>query len=539
MGPARSGGEWVVEALRAEGVRHVFGIPGIHNLAVYDALLRQSAIAHVLARHEQGAAFMADGYARASGEVGVVVVTTGPGATNTLTALAESYSGSVPILLIMSDVAAPLVGRDVGALHEIPNQIDCFRPVCRMAENVQATGDIAPTIAGAFDLLRTGRPGPIAISIPNDLLGARSEGAPRTSRGGRRPPCHVNDIMEAARRLGRAERPLIIAGGGVIASGAEHELVALARRLGAPVITTVMGRGAIAEDDPLWLSVLPNGRASEPAIRAADVVFAVGCRFAARSTQGLLLKLCFSESQTLIHLDLDSSVIGKLFKPQLAIVGDARDGLGRLVDALGPGAGGAGWDWGRLATLRQTASPAYTDEVAGLIAALREAVPRDGIVVNDQTGINYWMEWRFPVVSPRTFLYPIGTAVLGYAVPAAIGAQVARPGRPVASVVGDGGFMFSVNELATAVKYRLPIAFVVMNDDRYGAIKWLQERLYGRWGEADLANPDFLALAHAFGARGERVSRVDALAGALQAAFRADGPTLIEVPLAIEPPWEL
>ncbi|MGH7309453.1 MAG: thiamine pyrophosphate-binding protein [Candidatus Rokuibacteriota bacterium] len=535
----RSGGQWVVEALRAEGVRHIFGIPGIHNLAVYDALLGQSDLTHVLARHEQGAAFMADGYARASGEVGVVLVTTGPGATNTLTPLAESYSGSVPVLVIMSDVAAPLVGRDLGALHEIPNQIECFRPVCRMAETVGSAGDIATTIAGAFDLLRTGRPGPIAISIPNDLLGARSEGALRTTRSGRRPPCHVNDILEAARRLERAQQPLIIAGGGVVAAGAEQELRALARRLGAPVITTVMGRGSIAEDDPLWLGVLPNGRVSEPAIRAADVVFAVGCRFSARSTQGLLLKLSFSPGQTLIHLDLDPGVIGKLFKPQLGIVGDARDGLARLVEALGPGSGNATWEATRLTELRQAAGPGYTAEVAALIGALRQALPREGIVVNDQTGINYWMEWRFPVMNPRTFLYPIGTAVLGYAVPAAIGAQIAQPGLPVAAVVGDGGFMFSVSELATAVKYRLPIAFVVMNDDRYGAIKWLQEKLFGRWGEADLANPDFQALARAFGARGERVTQADALPAALQAAFRADGPTLIEVPLAIDPPWEL
>jgi len=539
MPTARSGGEWVVEALRAEGVRHVFGIPGIHNLAVYDALLRQSDLAHVLARHEQGAAFMADGYARVSGEVGVVLVTTGPGATNTLTPLAESYADSIPIMVLMSDIASTLVGREVGALHEVPNQIDCFRPVCRMAENVGSTSDIATTIAGAFDLLRTGRPGPIAISIPNDLLGAKSEGALRTSRSGRRPPCHVNDITEAARRLERAQRPLIIAGGGVVSAEAERELQALARRLGAPVITTVMGRGSIAEDDPLWLSVLPNRRASEPALRAADVVFAVGCRFAARSTQGLLLRLSFSPDQTLIHLDLDPSVIGKLFKPQLGIVGDARDGLARLVDALGPGHGDAAWDRTWLATLRQSAGPAYTAEVAALIGALRQALPRDGVVVNDQTGINYWMEWRFPVFDSRTFLYPIGTAVLGYAVPAAIGAQIARPGRPVAAVVGDGGFMFSVNELATAVKYRLPIAFVVMNDDRYGAIKWLQEKLYGRSGEADLANPDFMALARAFGARGERVTQVEALPSALAAAFRADGPTVIEVPRAIDPPWEL
>jgi len=167
--PARTGGEWVVEALRAEGVRHVFGIPGVHNLAIYDALLRQSEITHVLARHEAGAGFMADGYARASGRPGVVVVTTGPGATNALTPLVESYAGSMPIVLVMSDVASQLVGRDVGALHEVPNQIECFRPVTRWAEAVTEAPAIPAAVHAAFDLLRTGRPGPIAISIPNDF----------------------------------------------------------------------------------------------------------------------------------------------------------------------------------------------------------------------------------------------------------------------------------------------------------------------------------------------------------------------------------
>jgi acetolactate synthase-1/2/3 large subunit len=536
----RTGGEWVVEALRAQGVKHVFGIPGVHNLAIYDALLRQSDIVHVLARHEQGAAFMADGYARASGQPGVVVVTTGPGATNVLTPLAESYSVSVPVVAIMSDIAAPMVGRDLGALHEVVNQIECFRPVTRMAEAITAAEDIPTTVAGAFEVLRTGRPGPVAISVPNDLLGATVESVVRAPSGAGRPPCHVAEIADAARRLERARRPLLIAGGGVVTAGAGAELLALARRLGAPVITTVMGRGAIAEDDPLWVGVLPNKRATEPVLREADVVLAVGCRFTARSTQGLLLNLRFTPAQTLIHLDVDPTVIGRLYPAQLGIVGDARDGLARLVATLGAGQGVSGWDRARLAELRVAASPRYTETIAGTIDALRRAVPPDGIVVNDQTGINYWMEWRYPVLRPRTFLYPIGTAVLGYGVPAAIGAKIARPERAVAAVIGDGGFMFSVNELATAVKYRLPIAFVVMNDDRYGAIKWLQEKMFdGRWGEADLANPDFVALARAFGARGERVRDVSALPAALETAFAASGPTLLEVALDVEPPWEM
>jgi thiamine pyrophosphate-dependent acetolactate synthase large subunit-like protein len=534
----RTGGEWVVDTLRAEGVTHVFGIPGVHNLAVYDALLRQTAVAHVLARHEQGAAFMADGYARATGRPGVVLVTTGPGATNALTPLAEAYASSVPVVVLMSDVATGLLGREVGALHEVVHQIACFRPVTRFAETVTEAADIPTTLAGAFDLLRSGRPGPVALSIPHDLLGATLEASPPPG-GGRRPPCHVEEIGEAARRLGRATRPLLIAGGGVIAAGAERALEAVARRLGAPVVTTVMGRGALDEDDPLWLGVLPNRRATEAAIGAADVVLAVGCRFAHRSTQGLLLNLRFGAHQALLHLDLDPAVIGRLFKPELGVVGDARDGLERLLAALGPGAPASGWDHAWLAELRRAKSPRYTAELAAFMHALRAAVPRDGIVVCDQTGVNYWMEWHFPVHAPRTFLYPIGSATLGYALPAAIGAQVARPDRPVVAVVGDGGLMFSVGELATAVKYRLPIVVVLVNDDRYGAIKWLQERMFGRWGEADLANPDFVQLAHAFGAHGERLPGVDALPGAVAAGLRRDRPTLLELRLVVDPPWDV
>ena len=401
-------------------------------------------------------------------------------------------------------------------------------------------GAIPATVHGAFDLLRTGRPGPIAISIPNDFLSARFEAPERSGGHGRRPPCHIDEIGKAARLLAGAARPLLIAGGGVIAAGAEAQLTELARRLGAPVITTVMGRGAISEHDPLWHGVLPNSRATESVIKAADVVLAVGCRFAHRSTQGLLLNLSFETSQTLIHLDLDPTVIGRLFKPQLAIVGDAADGLAALLRELGPGEARRGWDHRWREGLRGAASSRYTDEVARLIESLRRALPDDAIVVNDQTGINYWMEWRFPVVWPRTFLYPVGSATLGYGVPAAIGAKIAHPDRPVVCVVGDGGFMYSVNELATAVKYRLPVVFLVMNDDRYGAIKWLQQTMFeGRWGEAELANPDFPALATAFGARGERLAGVDELPAAITRALAADGPTVLELRMAIEPPWEL
>jgi thiamine pyrophosphate-dependent acetolactate synthase large subunit-like protein len=325
----------------------------------------------------------------------------------------------------------------------------------------------------------------------------------------------------------------------VVAAEAGAELEALAERLGSPVVTTVMGRGAIAESHPRWLGVLPNKRASQPALEAADVVLAVGCRFTHRSTRGLLLDLSFRPDQTLIHLDLDPTVLGKLYAPTLGIVGDARDGLAGLLASLGPGPAAADWDWGWLGTLRAARSARYTETIDRALGILRERLAADAIVVSDQTGLNYWMEWHFPVLAPRTFLYPVGSATLGYAGPAAIGAKIAHPDRQVVAVAGDGGFLYSVNELATAVKYRLPIVFLVLNDDRYGAIKWLQEKIFNRWGEADLANPDFPALARAFGAAGTRVPGLEALGPALDTALAHPGPSLLELPHAIDPPWEL
>jgi thiamine pyrophosphate-dependent acetolactate synthase large subunit-like protein len=535
----RTGGEWVVAALEAEGVRHVFGIPGVHNLAIYDALLRQDRIAHILARHEQGAGFMADGYARASGRPGVVVVTTGPGATNALTPLVESQAGSQPVLLVMSDIPSALIGQDLGALHEVPNQIDCFRPVCRWADALRDGAEIPGAVQGAFHLFRTGRPGPVALSIPTDVLNAPATARLTAAGAGRRPPCDVGLIEEASRYLARAERPLIVAGGGAIAADATGELRALAERLQAPVVTSVMGRGAIPESDPLWQGVLPNRRATQEALEAADVVLSVGCRFSHRSTKGLLLNLAFRPDQALLQLDLDPRTIGRMHVPALGIVGDARDGLAGILGALPAGAPTARWDWAALRRARDARHPRYTTVIDGLLRALREAVPADGIFVGDQTCLNYWMEWHLPILAPRTFLYPIGSATLGYGVPAAIGAKVAQPDRPVVVVVGDGGLLFTGAELATAVKYRLPIVFVVMNDQDYGAIRYLQTRLYGRTGEHALAGPDVLALARAFGVEAYQASTPEALRSTLEKALALGGPALVEVPIAIEPPWEL
>ncbi|MFN3476533.1 MAG: thiamine pyrophosphate-binding protein, partial [Candidatus Methylomirabilales bacterium] len=322
--PEMSGGEAVIQALRAEGVETVFGIPGLHNLALYDAMLRLGAPRHILARHEQGAAFMADGYARASGRVGVCLATTGPGALNTLTAVAESYASSIPTLVIMSDIPSPLLGLKKGALHEIPDQIRLFEPVTAWSETSREVSAIPRAIHRAFRWLRTSRPRPIALSIPTDLLAERAECLIQQGEPGVRPPADPNLIAQAADLLRRAQRPAVLVGGGVIASEASVEVQAVCERLQAPVITTIMGRGAIPDTSPLVIAVLQNKGNSLPVLHSADVILAVGTRFAHRATQSRPVPLRFSPEQTLIHVDLDPAEVGKMYQPTLGIVGDAQ-----------------------------------------------------------------------------------------------------------------------------------------------------------------------------------------------------------------------
>jgi acetolactate synthase-1/2/3 large subunit len=427
---------------------------------------------------------MADGYARASGRPGVVVVTTGPGATNVLTPLVESFASSQPILVLMSDIPAALIGKGLGALHEVPNQIDCFKPVSRWAETISEGRDIPAAVEHAFHLFRTARPGPISLSLPTDLLVGKSEGRRESFHAGR-PACDAQLDRGRGQATARGQAPAHRGGWGRHrdrrVGEASRRLPPPARR--RPSLHRVMGRGAISETDPLWLGVLPNYRSTQAALESADVVLAVGCRFAHRSTKGLLLKLDFKPAQALIHIDIDPLVIGLMHEAAVGIVGDARDGLRGLMDLLGKGKPAAEWDPAWIRGQREIRWPRYTEPTDRLIQILRQALEPSAIVVNDQTGLNYWMEWHFPVLEPRTFLYPIGSATLGYGVPAAIGAKVAHPDRQVLAVLGDGGFMFSVNELATAVKYELGIVFLVLNDQRYGAIKYLQEGIFGvrRW----------------------------------------------------------
>lgn len=529
----------LVRALADLGVRTVFGIPGIHNLDLYDALLGFPAIRHVLTRHEQGAGFMADGYARASGGLGVCFTTTGPGASNTATPLAEAYTSSVPVLLIASQIESALVGRGHGALHEYPDQLGLLGSLAGFAARIDRPEAAVPTLLDAVRRMGLGRPRPSYLEIPYDILAAEVPASPALPpRLLARPGPDPRALDEAARRLARAQKPIIYAGGGVVAAEGSAALRLLAERLRCPVVLSVMGRGALPADHPLYAGGFSAGGHVGDLIAEADLLLAVGTRFSRRS----LRRIDFRAPDELIHVDLDPEEPGKLVPTTLAIVSDARAALEGLAERVTRPAPGWGDDLPADLASRMAATRAHLAATRGggalaLLDAIRAELPREALTVHDQSIICYWAEYVFPVYAPRTFLYPVGSGTLGYALPAAIGAKLARPDAPVVALAGDGGFMFTCQELSVAVQERLALPILLFNDARLGVIKRLQERRFKRSTEVDLVHPDFVRLAEAFGARGVRLEAGEDPGPALGAALAARGPTLIEIPVDLEPPW--
>lgn len=527
-----TGGQALVRSLEAHGVTTVFGIPGTHNLAVYDALL-DSPIRHVSARHEQGAAFMADGYARASGEVGVCLSTTGPAALNTLTPLGTAYSDSSRVLCVASQIQAEFLGREKGLLHECAGQSGGFRAVTKWWQQATTVEAIPWLVREAFAQLGSGRPRPAALEIPCDVLD--SEGQPALPAPLETEPEQPGqeELSRACQMLEKARRPVIWAGGGVIRAGASAALTLLAERLQAPVFTTTLGKGAIPEDHPLSAGntlLHPAGRAY---LRTCDLVLAVGTRLKEIETERWRLKL----PERLIHIDIDPAEIGRNYEASAAVVGHARPALEGLLQ-LSRGAARSGDRAREIEELgdrirsecRQRA-PAAVD----LVDCLRAALPRESILVCDLTAAATWCHHLLEVYQPAAFHSPWGFCTLGFGLPAAIGAGLARPRRPVVLLSGDGGFLFNCQELATAVECGLPLVMMVFNDKGYGVLRPQQMARYGRTHGVDLVNPDFTALARAFGAAALRVERLEDLSRNLSEALRQPGPCLVEVTAQI--PW--
>ena len=532
-----TGGAAVVKTLIANGVDTVFGIPGLHNLPIYDALYDAAdSVRHILARHEGGAGLMANGYARTSGRPGVVLVTTGPAACNAMIALADAYRDSVPLLVLASQIAGPLIGSDRGAFHEMRDQLGMAAGAAGWSRRVTGVSEIPAAINDAWHAMTGGRPRPAYIEIPEDTLCAAGEvtiAAACVPPPGKADPAAAEG---AAQLLARAKRPLFYAGGGVMWSGASAALVALAEKLAAPVAVTCNGKGSLPDDHPLALGYAAfRGAQFRELWLRADVVLAVGTDFDEIAT-------CAWQRPApaqLIQIDVDAEQIGRNCPVTVGLTGDAAAVLRQLADMVATAESAEREAWARDATAEARSVRCRASGCDGwlLVQALSDALGRDGIAVGDAAQAGIWQLELEPTYTPRSFLLPLGFGTLGFGVPAALGAQAAWPDRRVICLCGDGGFLFTSQELATAVQHRLNAVIVVVNDNAFGAVRNTQQQRYGgRVIASDLVNPDLARYAEAFNAFGARIETLAELPSALDAAFASSKPGVIEVPGPIAPP---
>ena len=526
----RTGGRLVAETLEALGAEVAFGVPGIHALAIWDGL-RGSPIRTLGFRTELNAGFAADGYARTAGRPAVLLLSTGPGALISLGALMEAASSHVPVVAVASQIPRELIGAGRGYLHELPDQLASFAPVVKWARRAESDREVPEVLAEAWQAALTPPSGPVFVEIPVDILtGETSVPAPERHDGTPVASTIASPaaLEEAAAQLNAAARPVVWAGGGVLRSQAWDQLVELANRLDAPVVTTYMGKGAYPADDRLFAGSAADEAALQELLADADVVVAVGTELGAETTGQYGLEL----TGTLIHIDAAPRRFGRTY-PALAVPGDAGWALGELLGRLEPRRrDGAA----RAQRVRERIEAGLDEQDRALERALletiRAAVPREAITTWDMTILAYWAAAHFPALAPRTFHYPLGSGTLGYAWPAALGASLATPGRPTLAVVGDGGFLYGIQELATARQYGLRTVVLVVDDGGYGILREYQRDSFGETTSVDLHQPDFVAVAEAFGVHAERTDP-DGLGAALERAYAHEGPALVHLPTCL------
>ena len=547
-----TGGEAVAAALEMLGVRHVFGIVSVHNLPIYDAIARRGKITPIGVRHEQAAAHAADGYARATGELGVVIASTGPGTTNTMTGLFEAGFASSPLLLVTGQIDSGYLGKAKGFLHEAEQQRLMLSSICRRVESVRRTEDIGRAVIAVAEDIRAGRPQPGAVEIPVDQQYRRAQ----VSMPDLRPASAAyqpdpDALWRLADALAVATRPVLWAGGGVITAGAGPALLALAERLHAPVVTTVEGRGAIPEDHPLCLGALTTSRPVEEIVSGADLVLAVGTRFEGHCTRNW--KLSFGG--TLAHLDVDPEVIGRNYPTALPVIGDARLGLELLLLMVSQVSeslvgqvmiGQVRTDPGHAEKARSAAEAARKEARARLgedhcriMDAIRRHTPRESVIVRDATVPAYvWGDRLLPILQARTSIRP-ASAAIGPGLPLALGAAVGS-GRPAVLIAGDGGFMLHVGELVTAVQHDVPVVICLFNDRGYGVLRGIQARQFdGRTTGVDLTTPDFPALAKSMGVQAARVADPAEFESRFREAISSGRPALLDIDLLALSPLRL
>jgi thiamine pyrophosphate-dependent acetolactate synthase large subunit-like protein len=532
-----TGAELVVRALEAAGVEVVFGLPGVHNLALWRAL-GESDIRVVGVRHEQTAAYAADGYARAGGRLGVALTTTGPGAANTLAAVGEAWASRSPLLVIATDVPTAVRRPGVwrGALHEATDQAAMFGPVVKRVVHARVAAALAAAVAEAAGSALAPPPRPAYLEIPTDLLSQRVGQVAGVEPPRRAPPQRParEQVARAAELLDRSRRPLIWAGGGAVQSGAGAALARLAERLVAPVVTTYSGRGLLPPGHRCLVGAPPHVPEAGALWDEADVVVAVGSDLDGMMTQGWAMP----QPPHLIAVNVDPEDAAKNYLPDALVEGDASEGLRLLAEALRP-RGGLESLARRLADLNATVRRAIREtdpRAAELLEIFAGGLPEDVTVVCDMCIPGYWLGGFHQPAAPRRLLYPLGWGTLGCAFPQALGAALAAPG-PVVSVSGDGGFLYACGELATVAQERIPLTAVVVDDGGYGMLRYDQDRRGDPRMGVDLLSPDFTALADSFGVRAFATDGIDANFGAaLRRQLALDEPSLLVARDSLGPP---
>jgi acetolactate synthase-1/2/3 large subunit len=540
-----SGARATVEALEKEKVEYIFGMPGGANLPFYDALW-DSKIKHVLVRHEQLGAHMADAYGRVSRKAGVCSATSGPGATNLVTGIATAFADSSPVVAITGQVAKSMTGKSGFQETDV---VGVLTPVTKYTLQPLSAAEIPSAVKKSFYIAQTGRPGPVLLDIPKDVQQEEAEITFPDSIEirGYRPsvPVDYQDIERAADMLVKADRPLLFGGGGIRIADASLQFKAIAELLVAPVITTLQGKGTFPEDHPLSVGPIGmHGRAeANKLVGECDVLLAVGVRFSDRSTGNFSE---FAPDAKIIHIDADPTEFNKNKLVTLCILGDANRVLSMLFDALVRRMSKRTEDNAWLARLNQIREemkgiPAYKDSYAELsgpriVKLMRDILPPEAILTTGVGRHQMWCEIHYRVMRPRTWVTSTGLGTMGFGLPAAIGAKFAMPSVPVVDFDGDGSFVMTEQALATAVEEKIPVVAIVMNDRSLGMVEQWQRLMYNRRfiGIRFQNLPDFVKLADSYGVQGTRVGSLDEFGKALREGIRGDSPTLIEVPVSHE-----
>ncbi|HWG50129.1 MAG TPA: thiamine pyrophosphate-binding protein [Candidatus Acidoferrales bacterium] len=530
------GAQSVVEGLLRARINCGFGIPSIHNIAIYEGLRQAPQFDHWVVRHEQAAGFAADGFYRSSGQIAAVFASTGPGNLFTLVPLLESLQTNTPVLLIGTNIASGLQAKQGGALHETPQQIDILRPLTRFARRVTSADEIPQAFADAATMLRGPAPGPAFIEIAHDFLAAPvSTDVPQSKEAKPRAPDLTHDLTPAAKLVAQSRRPALLVGSGI--HGAVTETQRLAEQLCAPVLTTTTGKSNFAADHPLAFGCMSRLGAVQELLEESDLLISVGARLTEFDTGRFGLKLPPTHIQIVDSPDYP----GTRFPASLVLMGDIAAITTALVEPTEKPRS-AWFATGDAKEREQARLAGLNSDAYRAIQLLRSALDRHDVVANDQSILNYWASAFFPVLEPRSFLYPAGSGTLGYGLPAAIGAALAArqqgSNHRIICIAGDGGFQYTLHELATLKQYDLPVKILLVNDEAYGVIGFLQRSVFGQMHEVNLKNPDFCVLAEAYGISAARATSFAELSHKLPAWLNAPGPALLEWRTTLQAPWE-